>query len=107
MAVGRIILLALLILLGLDAAFSLGFLLRIRVHTKRLAEFSEEVSEDFREVSAHLGSAITRRVHRRVARAYPSLEAGKLVEAQAEKPEKSGVFAEGCSFPKLDRKSVV
>ena len=101
MAAGRIILLALLILLGLDAAFSLGFLLRIRVHTKRLAEFSEEVSEDFREVSAHLGSAITRRVHRRVARAYPSLEAGKLVEAQAEKPEKSGVLAEGCSFPKL------
>lgn len=92
-------LIALLVCCGLaavDFVVSLVSLLQLRFRLQRLSR----LSEDFRDLSAVFGNAITRRVQRRVLGAH-NLETEKLLEAQAEVPEKSGVFAEGCCFHKL------
>ena len=94
--VGLIILLVCLGLIAADFVVSLVSVLQLRFRLKRLSR----LSEDFRDLSAVFGNAITRRVQRRVLKAH-NLEAEKLLEAQAEAPEKSGVFAEGCCFHKL------
>ena len=92
-------LIALLVCCGLaavDFVVSLVSLLQLRFRLQRLSR----LSEDFRDLSAVFGNAITRRVQHRVLGAH-NLETEKLLEAQAEVPEKSGVFAEGCCFHKL------
>ena len=83
-------------LAALDFVVSLVSLLQLRFRLQRLSR----LSEDFRDLSAVFGNAITRRVQHRVLGAH-NLETEKLLEAQAEVPEKSGVFAEGCCFHKL------
>lgn len=94
--VGLIVLLVCWGLVAADFVVSLVSVLQLRFRLKRLAR----MSEDFRDLSNLFGNAITRRVQRRVLRAH-NLEAEKLLEAQTEAPEKSGVFAEGCCFHKL------
>lgn len=97
-SVQKIILLVLTLLLALDFALSLSAMLQFRFRTKRAAE----LSQDFREVSDVIGTAITGRIQRRMVRAYPNLEPEKVVEARAaEEPHTSAVFAEGCCFHKL------
>ncbi|MCI8537981.1 MAG: putative ABC transporter permease [Oscillospiraceae bacterium] len=95
---GRILLLIALVWTGLDFALSLAAVLQLRFRTKRLAE----LSQDLREVSDAFGNAITKRIQRRMMRAYPNLDAEKLVEARAaEEPRSGQVFARGCGFHKL------
>ncbi|MEQ2443994.1 putative ABC transporter permease [Pseudoflavonifractor sp. CLA-AP-H29] len=81
---------------AVDFVVSLVSVLQLRFRLRRLAR----LSENFRDLSDVFGNAITRRVQRRVLRAH-ELEAEKLLEAQTEREEKRGVFAEGCCFHKL------
>ena len=74
--VGLIILLVCLGLIAADFVVSLVSVLQLRFRLKRLSR----LSEDFRDLSAVFGSAITRRVQRRVLKAH-NLEAEKLLEA--------------------------
>ena len=94
---GRIILLVCYGLVLIDFAVALIAYLQLRFRLHRLAQ----LSEDFRDLSEAFGNAITRRVQRRVIKAYPNLDAEKLLKTQAEPAAKSTVFAEGCCFHKL------
>lgn len=93
---GMIFLWVLGVLLLLDAV---GTTLAIRGMQKRLQQFSQ-LTEGMVQVSRLLENAITRRITRRMERAFPALNEKKLM-AQPVIKEKAGVFAEGCSFYKL------
>lgn len=103
--IGKIILLVVLVLFTIDFAETLAAILQIRFRVRRISEVTEDVTEDLQEMSDKLGNAITKRIHRRMMKAYPNLEAKKLLEAEkikeAEAIGKSKVFAEGCCFYKL------
>ena len=91
-----IIMIALTVALVLD---TVGTTLAIRGLQKRqvqLAEFTEGVSQ----VSKLLENAITRRIQKRMDKAFPMLEIPKI-KRQKRTKEKETVFAEGCSFYKL------
>ena len=89
---GKLILLAIYLVLGLDLLTSFAALLQWK---GRLAEPSE-LSRFLRTLTRRLDNALTRYVQRRVLRAYPTLE-GK----PRAKREKAAVFAQGCGFYKL------
>lgn len=84
------------VLLLLD---TVGTTLAIRGMQKRLQQFSQ-LTEGMVQVSRLLENAITRRITRRMEKAFPALNEKKLMAQPIEK-EKPGVFAEGCSFYKL------
>lgn len=91
-----IIMIALTVALVLD---TVGTTLAIRGLQKKqvqLAEFTEGVSQ----VSKLLENAITRRIQKRMDKAFPMLEIPKI-KRQKRTKEKEIVFAEGCSFYKL------
>ena len=91
-----IIMIALTVALVLD---TVGTTLAIRGLQKKqvqLAEFTEGVSH----VSKLLENAITRRIQKRMDKAFPMLEIPKI-KRQKRTKEKETVFAEGCSFYKL------
>ena len=91
-----IIMIALTVVLVLD---TMGTTLAIRGLQKKqvqLAEFTEGVSQ----VSKLLENAITRRIQKRMDKAFPMLEIPKI-KRQKRTKEKETVFAEGCSFYKL------
>ena len=91
-----IIMIALTVALVLD---TVGTTLAIRGLQKRqvqLAEFTEGVSQ----VSKLLENVITRRIQKRMDKAFPMLEIPKI-KRQKRTKEKETVFAEGCSFYKL------
>ena len=91
-----IIMIALTVVLVLD---TVGNTLAIRGLQKKqvqLAEFTEGVSQ----VSKLLENAITRRIQKRMDKAFPMLEIPKI-KRQKRTKEKETVFAEGCSFYKL------
>lgn len=91
-----IIMIALTVALVLD---TVGTTLAIRGLQKKqvqLAEFTEGVSQ----VSKLLENAITRRIQKRMDKAFPMLEIPKI-KRQKRTKEKESVFAEGCSFYKL------
>ncbi|HIZ65741.1 MAG TPA: putative ABC transporter permease [Candidatus Blautia pullicola] len=68
----------------------------------RFMDYVQDITEDF-------GNALTRRVQRRMAKAYPNLQAEtvgtgwerKAQEKDGQKKEESQVFAQGCCFYKL------
>lgn len=101
--IGRIILLAALILLTLDFLSALTAALQLKIRIRRL----NEMTQDMQRISDSFGNAITGRIQRRMMKAYPNLETSKLLAEQAEtkktqkeKAEKE-TFAKGCGFYKL------
>lgn len=96
---GQAILIILYGLLALDFVLSLLSLLQLRFRIKQLSD----LETDFRNFSANFGNAITRRIHRRMMKAYPNLEPEKILETR--KGESAtpapAVFASGCCFYKL------
>lgn len=56
-------------------------------------DYVQNFTEDF-------GNALTRRVQKRMTKAYPNIQLGKILEVLKPK-EKATVFAQGCSFYKL------
>ena len=98
-SVGQTILAVVYGLVGLDFLLSLVSVLQLRFRVKKLTE----LEEDFRNLSNQFGNAITGRIQRRVIHAYPNLETEKIVKTQKEanRREKSLVFAQGCCFHKL------
>ena len=83
-------------LLTLDAV---GTALAILGMQKRMEQISQ-LTEGMVQVSRLLENAITKRITRRMEKAFPALEEGEL-KKQAKPKEKPLVFAEGCSFYKL------
>ena len=97
-SVGKWILLAVLILLGLDFLGSWAALLQLK---GSLGE-PGQVSRRWKRLSDALDNAVTRYIQRRMARAYPSLEREQLRRGQraarAAQEERPHVFAAGCGF---------
>ena len=97
-SVGKWILLAVLILLGLDFLGSWAALLQLKGSLG-------QVSRRWKRLSDALDNAVTRYIQRRMARAYPSLEREQLRRGQraarAAQEERPHVFAAGCGFYKL------
>lgn len=94
--IGIIILWILGALLLLDV---LGTTLAIRGMQKRMQQLSQ-LTEGMVQVSKLLENAITRKITKRMEKAFPALDAKKLMTQPVVK-EKSSVFAKGCSFYKL------
>ncbi len=95
---GRINLLCLLALAGVDLTGSLAAVWKWRRHVKRLAG----VTENMQMVSASFGNAITRSIRRRLEKSYPNIETRRLLAAEtARKEREEGGFARGCCFYKL------
>lgn len=95
-AFGRILLWILGGLLLLD---TLGTTLAIRGMQKRIEQLSQ-LTEGMVQISKVLENAITRRITRRMEKAFPALEAKELL-SRPDVREKTEVFGEGCSFYKL------
>ena len=95
-SVGRIIAVAVLILLAADFAGSGAALLQLNGSLKE----PSEVSRRWRAVSNALDNAVTRYIQRRMARAYPSLDKDRLKQERRKEKVRAQVFAQ-------DRKSVV
>lgn len=91
-----IIMIALTVILVLDAVGTTLAIRGLQKKQSQLAEFTEGVSQ----VSKLLENAITRRIQKRMDRAFPALELPKL-QKQKRAKEKETVFARGCSFYKL------
>ena len=91
---GRIILLAVYIVLGLDVLTSLAALFQWKLSlpdTRGLSRFLSRLTQA-------LDNAVTRYIQRRVARAYPNLDLEKGGVRDKAAP---AVFAQGCCFYKL------
>ena len=84
-----------------DALSIITTVLQIQHRLKRI----DRVSEDMQKLSDSLGNALTRRVHRRMAHAYPNMKLEQLLAARKQHQNKTaqlaGKFGEGCSFYKL------
>ena len=87
----RMVLLALVAVLLVDILASCILLFGHSKHAARWAETDERIDE----VSEELGSWISRRVERRIRKAYPKIQA---VEARLANEK---VFAAGCGFYKV------
>ena len=93
-SVGRIIAVAVLILLAADFAGS-GAALQLNGSLKE----PSEVSRRWRAVSNALDNAVTRYIQRRMARAYPSLDKERLKRERYKEKVRAQVFAQGCGLP--------
>ena len=96
-SMGRIIAVAVLILLAADFAGSGAALLQLNCSLKE----PSEVSRRWRAVSNALDNAVTRYIQRRMARAYPSLDKERLKRERYKEKVRAQVFAQGCGFYKL------
>ncbi len=93
---GVILLWGLIVLLVMD---TVGTALAVLGMQKRMGQLSQW-TEGMVQLSGILENAITRRVARRMEKAFPALDVGSLGQ-QARGGEKAEVFAQGCSFYKL------
>ncbi len=86
-------------LLAVDFITSAAAVAQMKVRLGRM----EEISDSLGQITDRLGNALTRRVQRRMVRAYPNLQVEQLVrEARARRQqEKPRQFAAGCGFYKL------
>lgn len=100
-SIGKLVLLAVLILLGVDFLGSWTALLQLKGSLREPGE----VSRRWKRLADALDNTVTRYIQRRMARAYPSLEREQLRRgeraAQAARAARSPVFAAGCGFYKL------
>ena len=71
----------------------------LQMHYK--LETVDQISEDLQKLSDSLGNALTRKIQRRLMKAYPSISVEEILQEMGRKQGASGVFAEGCSFYKL------
>lgn len=100
--ISRIALLVVSGLLIADAIGTSAAILQLHHGLDRIAQ----ISEDWQKLSDSLGNALTRRIHRRMMKAYPNIDLKYLLEERARTWEQAqearpGVFAAGCSFYKL------
>lgn len=96
--IGRPLLLGIYILLGIDFVTSLAAVLQLKIRVKRFSR----LTLDMQSLSDSFGNAITGRIQRRMMKAYPNIEASRLLESQkASVKAKAEVFAKGCCFYKL------
>ena len=93
-AVGKLILLGIYVVLGLDVLTSLAALFQWKLSLPDTRELSRFLSR----LTQTLDNAVTRYVQRRVIRAYPNLDLNKGRSPAKEAPT---VFAQGCCFYKL------
>lgn len=84
---------------GLLAVDALGTTLAIWGMQKRMMQIAQ-LTEGMEKVSKLLENAITRRITRRMEKAFPALYTKEL-KGQEKPKEKAKVFGEGCSFYKL------
>lgn len=91
---GVVLLWILAALVLLDAIGTALAILGMQKKMDRLTSLTDGMTH----VSGILENAITRRIQKRMKKAFPVLDSGKLTAVQR---EKSTVFAEGCSFYKL------
>ena len=63
------------------------------VETMRFMDYVQDFTDDF-------GNALTRRVQKRMEKAYPNIEKNAVLHTPA-KEKKSNIFAEGCCFYKV------
>ena len=96
--VGRIVLLAVYILLGLDVLTSFAALFQLKGSLRA----PDQLSRALRSITQRLDNAVTRYVQRRMARAYPAMERQHMREhAAARTLRDKTAFAQGCCFDKL------
>lgn len=81
-------------MLAVDAAGSAVAVLGLQKRAEKVSQFTE----DMKGVSKLLENAITRKIQKRMLKAYPAIE---TAARQKIKKEKTAVFAQGCSFYKL------
>lgn len=93
---GRVILMVLYLLMAIDFAASLIAVLELKIRLRRV----EQLAENMQKVTGEFGNAITGRIQKRMMRAYPNLEAGKIKAAERSRTPKE-VFAQGYGFYKL------
>lgn len=104
---GKILLIILYTVLGIDFAGTITGVAAVRSRLRK-ATLIDNVSENLQKTADSMGEGLAGWVQKHMAKAYPNLEAQKLLAAQQEKErlqeearEKAGVFAVGCSFYKL------
>ena len=95
--VGVIILWALVGILTIDFLSTGLTLFGMQKKMERFAAITDGVTQ----VSGILENAITRRITKRMKKAFPTLEAVDSSDSQTRKKEKAVVFAQGCCFYKL------
>lgn len=105
--IGEIILIVLYIVLAIDFVGTVASFAAVNQKIKKLAIIFS-VSENLQKAADEMGKGLVGWTLKYVSRAYPDLEAKKLLEARQEQErqaeqakEKAGVFAVGCSFYKL------
>ncbi len=101
-APGHMLLGALCLILAADFLGSLTAVWQMRVRLRRI----DQLSDNLQKMTDSLGNALTRRIQRRMMRAYPNLAPGKLLADAAQtqrrpRAQRAAVFASGCCFYKL------
>ena len=104
---GRILLIVIYLVMAIDMAGTFTGVIAVNLRLKKVTLIGT-VSENLQKTADQMGEGLTGWVIRHLGKAYPELEAAKLLEARREKErqieeakEKAGVFAVGCSFYKL------
>ena len=92
--VGKLLLLIVYILLGLDFLVSMTTVLKVRL----TIAFPQEMSQRMRQLTTRLDNAVTRSVQNRIRKAYPSLKRTQKTKADAETNTR---FAPGLCLSKL------
>ena len=98
--VGKIVVWVLAGLFVIDFISSAAAVTQMKVRLSRI----DEIGDGLGQLTDRLGNALTRRIQRRVVKAYPNLQVEKLLEerrARAEQKTETKVFAAGCGFYKL------
>lgn len=120
LGIGKIILIAVYVVFVIDFTGVSAAILQLRSRVKHLADvvgevagsrmgdMTDNVTENLHRISDTFGNAITAKIQDRMMRAYPSLEAERLLEAEhslvvkrRENVSAKAKFAEGCCFYKL------
>ena len=99
-AVGEIVVWVLIALFAVDFISSAAAVAQMKVRLGRI----DEIGDGLGVLTDRLGNALTRRIQRRMVKAYPNLQVEKLLEerrARAQQKTGEKVFAEGCGFYKL------
>lgn len=95
---GKILLWGISGLLVVDAVGTSAAILQLHHGIDRITQ----ISEDWQKLSESLGNALTRRIHRRMMKAYPNIELKHILEERGHVQEAApDIFAAGCSFYKL------
>ncbi len=98
--VGEIVVWVLIALFAVDFISSAAAVAQMKVRLGRI----DEIGDGLGVLTDRLGNALTRRIQRRMVKAYPNLQVEKLLEerrARAQQKTGEKVFAEGCGFYKL------